>query len=161
MCKLIRDFLIVGSLTIALMVLLEIVNITNTSNIIVKELDKNDICYSFFIENLKRKDVFGEDLQIERFCLDPNILEKIKFYDELYGKCIKGEYSGVPNYNLLHYEFLKCRSLFLNEFVLILWNSYGQTSWDTLNVDYCTNSTIQQNINEMFQYYKKKYDICL
>jgi hypothetical protein len=86
----------------------------NTNDI---EHEKTQICYSNFIDNLKHKELFGENLDFSKFC-NTETITKLNYHLINFDKCWKGQYVG-QTYEVFQ-PILNCRKEFTSRMFYLI-----------------------------------------
>jgi hypothetical protein len=94
-------------------------NIANIENEFLTEKDiKTKICYSYLIDNIKQKDIFGENLNFTKFCDKKELIPKVTYHLNNFRKCYEGRYVGQPMSAFS--PLIICREKFaINSFIAI------------------------------------------
>jgi hypothetical protein len=157
-CKCLKYFSI-GFFTLFVTTIM-LAHIDNQNNTLEKTLarmvtyHKSHICYSHLIDNLKNKELLGENLNISRPCDQPEMIQKVQYYTYNFYKCLDGHYVGQPSTTFK--PLATCRTRFILHSFHTVYNEFddlfkqNQTITPTVYWNrFCTTSNVTKQIDEI------------
>jgi hypothetical protein len=152
-------YMCIGFMTVFMFITMLIYMANLENDYALEKYNKSTICYSYFIDNLKQKDLFGENFNFTKPCYQSDLIPKVTYHISNFINCYEGKYIGQPSTSFPLTAL--CREKFVINILSSTLNDFQNITTETPIIDaiwekICISPDIIMKLEDI----KAKYD-CL